>query len=151
MPAKELIDTLSFMRYRRNSLVHLNKVPSLAYQNLAARSGPVLNVFWTRVKKQLDFTVAAPLPLTEEETLDLPKLVRIVIRRPDTHFPSLIDERGLVQAEAMRLFSGDTRRINIESRIGLLRAHISGDYGYFLGKVTFAQRHDPYEVKRNAE
>jgi hypothetical protein len=129
MPARELIDTLKFMRYRRNSLIHLSKVPSPSYQDLASQSGSVLNAFWTRGKVEIDFRIPATTPLAEREALDLLKLLRIVIQRLDTHFASIIDERGLVQAEARRLFGGNKRRINIEQRTSLLRTQILHDYG----------------------
>jgi len=103
LPARELIDTLKFMRYRRNSLIHLSKVPSLSYQNLASQLGSILNAFWTIVKMEIDFGIPATTPLNERETLDFLKLLRVIIQRLDTHFATIIDERGLVQAEARRL------------------------------------------------
>jgi hypothetical protein len=109
MPARELIDTLKFMRYRRNSLIHLSKVPSPSYQNLASQSGSVLNAFWTRGKVEIDFRIPTTTPLTEREALDLLKLLRIVIQRLDTHFASIIDERGLVQADRQEDYSEEIK------------------------------------------
>src|SRR5260370_18286029 len=90
MPAMELIDTLKFMRYRRNSLIHLSKVSSPSYQNLASQSGSVLNAFWTRGKVEIDFRIPTTTPLTDREALDLLKLLRIVILQLDTHLASIL-------------------------------------------------------------
>lgn len=134
LPASELIETLSFMRHRRNSLIHLGKTPSLSFSSLAAQSGPHLNTFWAKAKVQIDFKIAETKPLEERETLDLLKLLRIIIQRLDTHFSSIVDVRGLVQSEATRLFETQTGRINMERRMATLRERIRSDYGLSPGE-----------------
>jgi len=132
MPASQLIDTLSFMRYRRNSLVHLNEAPTRPYETLASQSGRLLNTFWMKARPSVDFTIPETKPLAERETLDLLKLLRIVIQRLDTHFASVIDERGLVRVEAARLFGGQRVRMNryvMEQRMQILRTEIVRNYG----------------------
>jgi hypothetical protein len=135
LPAAELIDTLSFMRHRRNALVHLSRTPNPPYMELARRAGLSLNAFWTRARVQIDFATPSTGPLEDRETLGLLKLMRIVIRRLDTHFVSVIDNLGLVRAEARRLFGGEKVRMNRDvstRRVQKLRYEIMQEYGLSL-------------------
>jgi hypothetical protein len=112
VPAIELIKTLRFMRYRRNALVHLGSTPTPAYANLATSAGSALNGFWRGALVHIDFAIPATGPLTETETVDLLKLMRIVIQRLDTHFVSVIDRLGLIRTHAIQLFGHERVRMN---------------------------------------
>ena len=131
-PAPRLIDTLSFFRHRRNALTHLHKTPGLPYTRLVRRLGNALNAFWTRARVQIDFRQASTGALTERETLDLLKLMRIVIQRLDAHFISIIDVPGIVRSEANRLFGSKKVRMNkyvAGERIQKLRYEITSEFG----------------------
>lgn len=128
-PDEQLIDTLSFIRYRRNSLVHLDRVPSRSFKALTRRSGTKLNIFWKAAKLHIDFAIPETKPLEELETIDFLKLLRITIQRLDTHFSSVIDEAGLAKFEARRLFDKKAGRITLERRVRKLRKEIKMAYG----------------------
>jgi hypothetical protein len=137
LPAPEIIKTLSFFRYRRNALVHLSTSPTTPYVTLAQQSGVALSTFWTRAKVQIDFTNPSTGPLSERDTLDALKLLRIIVQRLDAHLISILDGRGVARAEALRLFGGQKVRMNREvaaTRVQKLARVVVRDYGLTVGE-----------------
>jgi hypothetical protein len=111
-PDTDLVRTISWIRHRRNGIVHVNLGLHSAYRDLTEQWGTSLNRFWSRTRLQVDFHVPATGPLTERETLDLLKLLRILIQRFDTHLVGLVDSEGLTRVEARRLFGAERMRMN---------------------------------------
>jgi hypothetical protein len=141
VPAAELIDTLAFFRHRRNALVHLSATPSASYLALAQQRGGALNGFWTRANVQIDFREATAAPLTERDTLDALKLLRILVQRLDAHFVSTLDARGVARIEAVQAFGDKRVRLNVqvvESRVKTLHGIIRRDYGLNIRAVDLA-------------
>jgi hypothetical protein len=132
LPPNELFETMSWIRHRRNAIVHGKIAAKEVYERVAQEHGEALNRFWKRVVSQLDFRVPTTGDLTESDALDLLKLLRVVIRRFDGHFASLIDKRGLPRWEAKRLFDSEEILINKDiamRRAHLLRAELFRDFG----------------------
>jgi hypothetical protein len=111
-PGDDLIRTMSWIRHRRNSLVHVAGIATHAYSDLVRDHGQALNAFWATAKLSLDFSNPALGPLDEEQAIELLKILRISIQKLDLHFVSLIHSDGLAKAEAKRLFSRESIRMN---------------------------------------
>ena len=111
-PSDDLIRTISWIRYRRNGLVHVAGTAISPFPDLARNHGVALNAFWASAKLTLDFSNAATGALDEGQTIELLKLLRISIQKLDSHFASLIHPEGLAKAEAERLFSHQCIRMN---------------------------------------
>jgi len=78
------IRTLTYVRQRRNHLVHLGAQAKLGYQELCRDFGPTLNAYWGTSRESVDFALPAVSPLAERETIGLLKVLRIVIERLDS-------------------------------------------------------------------
>jgi hypothetical protein len=74
LPVGDLLKTMSWIRYRRNGLVHLDYSLGTPYAALAAQSGKALNSFWRKTGVQLDFSLPTTGFLAERDTLDLIKI-----------------------------------------------------------------------------
>lgn len=123
-PSSEIIDTLTFFRYRRNAVVHLLTTPPRPYVNLAQQRGIALNAFWTIAKVQIDFQHATVDSLNEDDTRDAIKLLRIIVQRLDAHLGNVLDPVGAARVEATRLYGSKRARLNqlvIEQRSRKLR------------------------------
>lgn len=131
-PAAEVIQTLTYFRYRRNAAVHLSTTPPPLYASLARKSGQGLNTFWARAKLQIDFRHASTGLMSEHDALDALKLLRIIIQRLDEHLSGVLEGRGAARLVARRLFGDKKVRLNlqvIEERARKLRAVLFRDYG----------------------
>jgi hypothetical protein len=113
LPAKELSDTLAFIRYRRNGIVHLSVTPKSKYENFTRQLGPALNLYWRNSHVKLDFAKPQVGPPSEQYTFDLLKLLRIVTQQLDRHLATLLDVQSLVNFEAKRMFGEDKTRFNL--------------------------------------
>jgi hypothetical protein len=134
-PGEELIKTISWIRYRRNGLVHVSHSVNPRYATLATQSGQSLNHFWKAAKVHLDFSTTVTGPLNQQDALDLITLLRILVRRIDSHFVSLVSTGGLAHAEAKRLFGHQKVRMNQEvalRRSKVLRFEILRGFGLKL-------------------
>jgi hypothetical protein len=144
LPQQEILDTLSFIRYRRNAIVHLSSVPNAAYLKFVRSSGPILASYWKRSKVQINFSTATIGPPSERDTLDLLKLLRICSQNLDAHLASIIHIPGLISLEAYELFGTEHVRMNLfvrEKRENKLLALLKLDFGFtgaasMLGKTV---------------
>jgi hypothetical protein len=142
LPEKELSDTLAFIRYRRNAIVHLSATPKLAYQEFVKLSGPGLNNFWKKAKVQVEFANPSVGSPSEQDTLDLLKLLRIVTQRLDAHLATLIDVPGLINLEAKRILGNKATRFNLlvrERRVRKLRFLLRREYGLAAPESTLTK------------
>lgn len=132
-PRQEITDTMSFIRLRRNSIVHLGTVPSPAYQTFTVGSGPSLNTYWKKSKVQIDFTNPVVGPPSEKDTLDLIKFLRISTQHFDAHLASIVDVPCLINSVAERVFGDERVRMNLlirEKRAHKLRSLLTRDFGF---------------------
>jgi hypothetical protein len=133
LPEKQIIDTLTYIRFRRNAIVHFGAAPKAAYQNFAAATGPSLNRYWKNSKVQINFTnptIGAP---SENDTLDQIKLLRIVTQKFDAHLASIVDIAGLISTISNRLFGTEKVRMNLnirDIRARKLRASLKREFGF---------------------
>jgi hypothetical protein len=131
--SQELIDTMAFIRLRRNAIVHLSSAPSPAFHSFVTTKGPGLNTYWQRSNIQIDFsspTVGAP---TESDSLDLIKLLRVVTQKMDAHLATIVDISGLIQLVAREMFEHERVRMNLfvrQERAMKLRSKLTRDFGF---------------------
>jgi hypothetical protein len=133
LPPEGLSDTMTFIRHRRNAIVHLSATPNPTYQGFARSVGPSLNAYWKNSKVKVDFAMPTVGPPSESDSLDLIKLLRVVTQKLDAHLASIVDVSELINSVANELFGTEKVRMNLlvrEKRIPKLRAKLISDFGF---------------------
>lgn len=120
LPQPVLSDTMTYCRYRRNAHIHRHEVPSVSYSAFVASSGANLNSHWRGTRESLDFTIPSVGPITEDHSIVLIKLMRIVVEDLDRHLASTLIPVGVGRLVAEELFSKCRTRMN--SDVALKRA-----------------------------
>lgn len=111
-PPEELISTMSYIRHRRNSFIHLVAVPSDTFSALASTSGPAMNRYWDQTRDSVNFAVAHVGPIEEAEAIALIKLIRIVVQDLDQHLASIVSREGVLAELAEQKFAHRPQRMN---------------------------------------
>jgi hypothetical protein len=83
LPDLEVIHTLSYIRFRRNTFIHIGDELSEFFQDLITSRGVDLNKYWGSALRRIDFTSTAVFRFEKDETIELLKLLRIIIERLD--------------------------------------------------------------------
>ncbi|KQO33180.1 hypothetical protein ASF10_19085 [Flavobacterium sp. Leaf82] len=126
----EIIQTLKYIRLRRNHFTHLGHEVSEHFKNLITQSGNNLNTFWSAAITKLDFTSLDVLTFKEEETIDLLKILRIIVQTLDENLASNFSHDGIATFLSNQEFP-KPQRINIDvvqKRINKIQA---------IGKIKF--------------
>jgi hypothetical protein len=113
-PPVEIISTLAYCRYRRNSFIHLGSVPVPRYLKLSSTRGPLLNSYWGATRLPVDFTEARISPLGDEETIALLKVLRISVERLDMHLAGILDRHAVLVDLTLQRFGKEAVRMNTE-------------------------------------
>ncbi|PCJ84764.1 MAG: hypothetical protein COA57_08720 [Flavobacteriales bacterium] len=132
---RELIDTLKYIRLRRNHFTHLADGLDPHFANLIATSGITLNNFWAGTIIGLDFTSTNVLMFNESETIDILMLLRIIVERLDAYLASNLSATGIITFIADREFSSKPQRINndvVKQRISKVKTLGKKDFGIML-------------------
>ncbi len=128
------VRTLTYIRKRRNHLVHLGAAPAVGFQDLCSNYGASMNAHWGPTREAVDFTVASTAALSEREAVGFLKLLRILIERLDAAVAAGIDNFKAVKREASRV-RASLDRPNLDvlgRRAGELRHAVSVGYGLAL-------------------
>ena len=131
LPPRELIDTIKYIRLRRNLFTHIANTISTPLNSLIVAQGAALNAFWNSDLTDLDFQGMDVLSFKEGETIDLLKLLRIIVETLDSHLASNLSTNGMITYLAQEQFASKPQRINsdiIKARISKIKK---------LGKTTF--------------
>ncbi len=100
-PASETIDTLKYMRLRRNHFVHLAEDVRPKFERLLKRRGDALNAFWRDSREPIDFRDPSFLEtFTADETISLLKLCRLALEQLDDAAVAGIELPYLIDYEA---------------------------------------------------
>jgi len=132
-PPKEYIDTMTFIRLRRNAIIHLSAFPKPGYESFARSIGPSLNTFWKNSKVRVDFTMPTIGPPSERDSLDMIKLLRVVTQKLDAHLASIVDVSGLTNSVAKELFGHENVKMNLlvrKERTSKLLGRLVRDFGF---------------------
>lgn len=120
LPSREIIDTIKYIRLRRNLFTHLSDTISTPLNALIVNQGTNLNTFWRTALTELDFTNSDVLNFKEAETIDLLKILRIIVETLDINLANNLSTDGMITYLAKKQFESKPQRINadiIEQRI----------------------------------
>lgn len=109
---REVLETLQYMRIRRNHWIHRSPSPKQIWLDLASQSGSTLNMFWGITRGPLDFTKANQSSLQVDEVIALIKLIRVCIQRIDDMVMSSVPLQGLLVLAAREKWGVNVRPAN---------------------------------------
>lgn len=115
LPDYELIETLTYIRLRRNHFIHLNGTLKETFSNLIRDRGVDLNNYWGRrnpPQNRLDFSSNNIHNFEHEEVIQLLGLIMIIFEELDGHIASLLDKRGVLTYIAKQRFGTRPKRMN---------------------------------------
>lgn len=113
LPAQELFDTIAYCRLRRNYFTHVLDSLNAPFIDVIANKGVSLNTFWSS-RSELDFTDRTVNEYTEKETIDLIKILKIVLLEIDDFIANLLDKKVIACNITKELYEANPTRINID-------------------------------------
>ncbi|KIA83950.1 hypothetical protein [Kaistella jeonii] len=131
LPPREIIDTIKYIRLRRNLFTHLSETISPQLNTLIVNQGADLNLYWTSALTDLDFQNTDVLNFEEGESIDLIKLLRIIVETLDFNLAQNLSAIGMITYLAKEQFELKPQKINadiIEQRIRKIKK---------IGKAVF--------------
>lgn len=114
LPNEELFDTIKYCRLRRNYFTHILETLNNKFQDLVNNKGVQLNTFWASARQELDFTQTNVDEFKETETIDLIKIIRIVLTKIDNCLGSLLNKTSIAEYVTKELYAQNPTRINTE-------------------------------------
>lgn len=112
LPSRELIDTIKYIRLRRNLFTHIADSISAPMKNLIQTQGANLNSYWSHTLNSLDFESTNVLDFGEEETIDILKLLRIIVETLDANLASNLSKEGIITFLAQEQFASKPQKLN---------------------------------------
>lgn len=109
---REIIDTLKYIRLRRNHFTHIADSISPSFSSLITTQGNILNNYWSGTINSLDFTSTNILSFKEEETIDIIKLLKIIVERIDINLISNLSKEGIITYLSKKEFENNPQKIN---------------------------------------
>ncbi|MDA0245960.1 MAG: hypothetical protein OT477_21315 [Chloroflexi bacterium] len=91
-------DTMNYIRWRRNCLVHAEGSPNTLLQTMIRSKGRSLNSFWLRTLDvtSINFSSVSVEKITENEFIDLIRILRYFIGKIDSEALSLLSQNDVV-------------------------------------------------------
>lgn len=114
VPNANVLDTFSYLRHRRNHFTHINETSNSRVLGFMTSTCPRLNTYWraSGAITHLDFTKAFVRDFTQEETIELIKLVRICVIEIDKHISTLLNTNSVIEHIVKREYEGKTAKLN---------------------------------------
>lgn len=114
LPSINITDTITYLRHRRNHYTHIIEAPNPSLAGFLATTCPRLNTHWRTPGTiiHLDFTKTLVRDFTQEETIELIKLLRICLIEIDQHIAGLLNVNSVIEHLVKREFEAKTSRLN---------------------------------------
>lgn len=106
------LGTFSYCRYRRNAFIHQDNLANNNFLDFVKNKGHFLNSAWSTSKGDIDFSKSTIESLSQGETIDMIKLLRISIEDLDAHLCSVVEPLNLIQLIVRQEFSHSAAPIN---------------------------------------
>lgn len=109
---REVIDTLKYIRLRRNHFTHLSTSLSNQFSLFISTTGSILNTYWAGTINSLDFTNANILEFNEDETVEILEILRIIVQTLDKHLAANFSNNDIATFIAKQEFLPKPQNIN---------------------------------------
>ena len=132
---REIINTLKYIRLRRNHFTHLSTDLKPIFSDLIKEKGDTLNIYWSNAINSLDFSSTDVSIFNEEETIEMIKLLRIIIERLDNNLSKNLSHEGIITYLSKLEYENNPQRINgdvIKQRIKKILILAKKEFGIIL-------------------
>jgi hypothetical protein len=114
LPNQELFETIEYCRLRRNYFTHILERLNNKFQDLVNNKGSNLNNYWSSARMELDFTQQTVDEFTENETIELLKIIRITLVEIDKFIGGILNKTGVAEFIVTDVYASKPTRINTE-------------------------------------
>jgi hypothetical protein len=132
---REIIDTLKYIRLRRNHFTHLSTTLKSVFNDLIIQKGNNLNNYWKGAINSLDFSSTDVEIFYEEETIEIIKLLRIIVEELDKNLSINLSHEGIITYLSKLTYENNPQRINadvIEQRTKKILSLAKQEFGITL-------------------
>lgn len=114
VPNENITDTFTYLRLRRNHFTHIIVTPNPKLSGFITATCPRLNTYWqtSGAISDLDFTKSLVRDFTQEETIELIKLVRICVNEIDKHVSTILNTNSVIEHIVKREYDGKSVKLN---------------------------------------
>lgn len=113
-PNQELFDTIAYCRLRRNYFTHVLETLNTKFLEIVNVNGSGLNSYWSSARTELDFTQQNVDKFNENETIDLLKIIRIILKEVDEFIGGILNKVGVAEYVTSEIYLPKPTRINAE-------------------------------------
>lgn len=113
-PNQELFDTIAYCRLRRNYFTHVLETLNTKFLEIVNVNGSGLNSYWSSARTELDFTQQNVDEFNENETIDLLKIIRIILKEVDEFIGGILNKVGVAEYVTSEIYLPKPTRINAE-------------------------------------
>lgn len=135
--------TLTYMRLRRNHLIHRASKISPHFSTFIANNANTLDHHWIGTAQNLDFSSLDIFEFDERECIDCLEILFILVKRVDECIASQLNEAGIADRIAKELFASAPQKINrdiIKQRAGKIDGRLKHEYGGQVSKTILEQK-----------
>lgn len=132
---REIIDTLKYIRLRRNHFTHLSTTLKPVFNDLITQEGNNLNTYWSSAINSLDFSSTDVEIFNEEETIEIIKLLRIIVEELDKNLSANLSHEGIIRYLSKLTYEHNPQRVNadiIKQRIKKISSLAKQEFGVTL-------------------
>ncbi len=113
-PNQELFDTIAYCRLRRNYFTHILETLNTKFLEIVNVKGLGLNSYWSSARTELDFTQQNVEEFNENETIDLLKIIKIILKEVDGFIGEILNKVGVAEYVTSEIYLPKPTRINTE-------------------------------------
>lgn len=113
-PNQELFDTIAYFRLRRNYFTHILDTLNSKFLDIVNVKGAGLNAYWSSARSELDFTQQNVDEFNENETIELLKIIKIVLKEVDEFVGGILNNVGVAEYITSEIYCHNPTRINAE-------------------------------------
>lgn len=113
-PSQELFDTISYFRLRRNYFTHILETLNSKFLDIVNVKGSGLNSYWSSARTELDFTQQNVDEFNENETIDLLKIIKIILKEVDEFVGGILNKIGIAEYVTAEIYLPKPTRVNVE-------------------------------------
>lgn len=113
-PSQELFDTIAYFRLRRNYFTHILDTLNSKFLDIVNVKGAGLNSYWSSARTELDFTQQNVEEFNENETIELLKIIKIVLKEVDEFIGGILNKVGVAEYVTSEIYIPKPTRINVE-------------------------------------
>lgn len=113
-PNQELFDTIAYFRLRRNYFTHILDTLNSKFLDIVNVKGDGLNKYWSSARTELDFTQHKVDEFKENETIELLKIIKIVLKEVDEFIGGILNNEGIAEYITSEIYRSKPTRINTE-------------------------------------